>query len=185
MEELSPAPRLLKEILAEEIDRRDWRRAKWAFRLRAHWSQVVGPYLVQHTLLVSVDDATIVIAVPSSSWNQELTYWKPEIQRRLNEMTQGDTRHAEVRVQVWPKLFLDHGASSRGSLNERGTAYIPPKPSADSLSELFCRVRDNYQAAVEHWIQSGYKPCERCQSPTLSGYRFCVRCERAHHSPES
>ncbi len=173
----SDGPRPLKTILDAEMERRDWRRAKWVYRLRQAWSLVVGEFLAKHTLLVSVDSHAVVIAVESSSWTQELTYWKPEILRRLSEITQGDIHHVEIRVRVWSKPF-DSSAESGHSPRERGQAYHNPVVTSDDLTELLTRVKDNYRNAVEYWIHSDYVPCARCQSPTLKGYEFCACCER-------
>jgi hypothetical protein len=171
----NPVP--IRQILDDEIHRRDWRRAKWAYVLRSRWSLIVGDYLAKHTLLVSADSEAVVIAVYASSWTQELTYWKPEIKRRLDELTQGETRHAEVRIRVWPALFATSLAVRR-TPGERGYRYHQALPRHETLTELLQRVQDNYESAVEHWMQSGYALCAECQSPTLASYRYCVRCER-------
>lgn len=176
--DVSSEPVALKAILDEEIERRPWRRAKWAYLLQPRWSLIVGEYLAKHTLLVSADQQAVVIAVPSSTWTQELTYWKPEIHRRLDELTQGETRRAEIRIRVWPKVFASR-VPAQVRRSERGTRYHKASPPKDAdLTQLLARVKDNYASAVEHWIRSGYVLCTQCQSPTLEGYQLCVRCER-------
>ncbi len=179
--DINQEPAALKDILDAEMDRHDWRRAKWVYRLQSHWSLVVGEILAKHTRLISVDTKVIVIAVQSSSWTQELTYWKPEIHRRLNEMTQGETKHAEIRIQVWSKA-LNPNLKPLDDRYERGLPYQKPSVTSDDLEQLVDRVRDKYTSAVEYWIASGYDLCERCQSPTLKGYRWCACCERLHAS---
>lgn len=170
-------PSLLQSILRKEADSRNWRRAKWAYVVQERWSWVVGDYLAQHTALISVDADSIVIAVEASSWSQELTYWKPAIHERLNTLTDGETRHAEIRIRVWTKPFAKKSAGFDHT--ERGLPYHKSEPrDHDDLTHLVARVRDKYDRAVEYWIQTAdYVRCANCQSPTLRGYRLCVACQ--------
>ena len=180
---LDSDPSTLKVILEQEVDRWNWQRAKWIWVVKSHWHLVVGDYLADHSLLASLDRNSVVIAVPASTWAQELTYWKPEISRRLDEITHGETAASEIRVRVWPNHFVGLHDLKTNPPGERGFGYRFVRAPDVSLLELAARVQDKHRQAVEYWMKSGYVSCEKCTSPTLQGYRFCAACELGQADP--
>lgn len=166
----------LGAILAREAETRGWRRASWGWLVHRHWDRVVGGYLAHHTRLVGIDSDGVTIAVPSSGWAQELVYWKPEILRRLAELSPGPDIPRVIRVKVAARLFT-RPSSVADAPRERGWAGGSRAHAAGDLAALIQSVRDKHAAAVEHWLSGDYTRCVRCQSPTLKGYRLCATCQ--------
>jgi len=48
------------------------------------WEEIVGPQIARVTRAVRVSDATLFVAVRSSSWMSELNLMKSELLRRIN-----------------------------------------------------------------------------------------------------
>lgn len=166
----------LKALLSEVSQKHRWNRAEWGWILQASWSETVGPMLASHSRVIGLRDRSIIIAVPSSSWSQELVYWKPEMLSRIRELLGERAAIEEIQIRVLPRLFVTHSIQEKAP-SEPGGPQAGILRTTDDLTQIFDRTRSKHQAAVAHWTQDGYHPCAECHAPTLSSYRLCASCQ--------
>lgn len=167
----------LGTLLSTLVDRHGLTRARWLTIINSLWRTVVGEAIAAHTsVLTLTTDGTLIVAVPSSVWSQEILYYKPAllhaIQDALPDATIKDIR---TRVKAAPPV---QSAAPDGL---RVSPYFRTDGRTLDLSRdlgaLLAEVQEKYEAAAREWLHDGCHPCVRCQAPTLDGYALCVVCE--------
>jgi hypothetical protein len=101
------------EVLAEVVDRLDFRE-----RLREHavwnvWAEVVGDLLASTAEPARIEDGKLFVRVASSTWMQEMAFLKDDIRERLNH---------RLGAAVVRDIYLIQGAAKR-----RGKEDARPK----------------------------------------------------------
>lgn len=173
MAELEPR---LSDILTHLASQHGWDRAEWLRRLDVLWHRVVGDTISQHTrILTLTNDGTLLVAVPSSVWSQELTFLKPRILDAIHdELPEIGIRDVRTRVRT------DLPYQPRGSEPYRPSPSFRTNPTAPLITDLrvlLGQVQEKYQEAAKGWLRQGFHPCRRCEAPTLKGYLLCIVCE--------
>lgn len=165
----------LAGILRRQAEAWGWQPALFGAAVAAVWREALGETLSRHTRLWGLRERTVVVAVPASTWAQELTYWKGEILQRLNARvaeTVGPIEDLKVRVE--PRAFR-RAPVGMGEGRERGGGGLPTA-RAQSAVEALDRAARSHLAASREWFRLDYHPCQRCHSPTLRPYVLCATC---------
>lgn len=166
----------LSNILARLSAQHGWQRAEWLRALDTLWRRVVGETIAEHShILTLTNDGALVVAVPSSVWAQEISYYKPRIIAAIHDEIPEAAIH-DVRTRA---------RSDFARLPRRSEPYRPSPhfqterhlASTNDLKVLLASVQEKYQLAVQEWLFQGFVPCEQCHAPTLKGYRLCVVCD--------
>jgi predicted nucleic acid-binding Zn ribbon protein len=115
----SPTP--AGAVLADLVDRLEFRE-----RLREHavwnvWEEVVGTLLSSKAEPVRIEDGKLFVAVANSAWMQELQFLKDDIRNRLNHRLGG------LLVR---EIFLVLGAAKRRQRKEPPAKIHPVDESA-------------------------------------------------------
>lgn len=171
----SPGGPRLAAILDRLTAQHGWHRAEWLRLLDHLWRRVVGDTVADHSRIITLtNDGVLVVAVPSSVWAQEITYYKPRILAAVNDELP-EAGVVDVRTRVKSDLLRLPRPSEpyRASPHFRTEQRLA---STSDLKVLLARVQEKYQQAAQEWLSQGFVPCARCQAPTLKGYRLCVVC---------
>lgn len=166
----------LVKILDGLVQRHGLNRARWLSAIESIWNNTVGKTVAEHTRIVTLtNDGMLVVAVPSSVWSQQLLYYKPDILKAIQQLIP-ESRIKDIRTRVQ----ADIGRPIRNTLTAQHSPYFRTYQSPGitrDLGELLAGVQEKYEAAARVWLEQGFKPCERCQAPTLKGYALCIVCE--------
>ncbi len=173
--ESTPEPRL-SHILARLSAQHGWQRAEWLRALDTLWRRVVGETIAEHShILTLTNDGVLVVAVPSSVWAQEISYYKPRILAAIHDEIPEAAIH-DVRTRA----RSDFARLPRRSEPYRPSPHFRTEGQTTTTTDLWvlwASVQEKYQQAVEEWLSQGFVPCEQCHAPTLKGYRRCVVCD--------
>jgi predicted nucleic acid-binding Zn ribbon protein len=109
------------EVLAEVVDRLDFRE-----RLREHavwnvWAEVVGDLLASKAEPARIEDGKLFVRVASSTWMQELAFLKDDIRGRLNH---------RLGAAVVRDIYLIQGAAKRRGKKDAGPKMHPVDETA-------------------------------------------------------
>lgn len=165
----------LKELLQQQAEQHRWDRAQWGWIVQAGWSEAVGPPLAKFSRVVGLREKTVVVAVPSSSWAQELTYWKPEILKRIAAILGTPKAVTSIQLKVLPQVFVRQDVQSRAQVEPSGRSF-KKLPEPRDLMEIFAEAESKHRRAVAHWYEDGYHACAECGAPTLRTFRLCASC---------
>lgn len=160
------------------------------------WAEVVGPQVAGATEVLGVENGVLRIATKSAVWSNELTFYKPDILRRLNARL-GSAREPVIR----DILFQNRGLRRKEAREEEAPLAPTPEELDDielSPGELATieagvggitddtlrarlravRIAD---ARLRTWrLDSGWLPCARCGdlAPPRAGQAgaACPRC---------
>lgn len=166
----------LAGVLGRMVDSHGWHRAQWLTVIEAIWQKAVGEAVAHHTrILTLTSDGTLIVAVPSSVWSQELLYYHPAILAAI----QAELPHAGIR-EIRTRVKAEAAPPPREDSVRRDSPYFygqPKPPFTDNLDELLAEVQEKYETAAHDWLTRGYHPCAKCHSPTMSSYTLCIVCE--------
>ena len=166
----------LGHILEALAENHGWNRARWLRILDAIWHRVVGDTVYQHTRILGLTgDGVLTVAVSSSIWSQELTYYKPLIMAAIrNEIPEMFVKDVKTRVRAQLDPVDDRETRSHSEPYH----HLGPVTVTDyDLSVLLAKVQEQYQIATQVWLSQGFFSCERCHAPTPARYRLCVVCD--------
>jgi hypothetical protein len=109
-------------------------------RVRQHmaprvWAELVGPQVAGATEVEKVQDGVLYISTKSATWASELTFYKNDILRRLNDKLQSSRNSPPVIVDI---RFLNRGTHRKTSEDERP----PNKPTAEELDDVDLSPRE-------------------------------------------
>lgn len=176
-------------------------------RVRQHmaprvWAELVGPQVASATEVEKVKDGVLYVCAKSATWASELTFYKADILRRLNEKLTGSARLAEREPVITDIRFLNRGVRGR----KIGEDIPALRPTADELDDVDLspaeiatidagiagiqdealreRVRNARLAAarLRTWrLDNGWGLCEVCgelspPAPPYEGQVDCPRC---------
>jgi predicted nucleic acid-binding Zn ribbon protein len=169
------------------------------------WAETVGPQIAAATEVERVHDGVLHVAVRSAMWANELTFYKPDILRRLNERVGAD-RDPVIR----DLRFQNRGLQKRRAMKEvRPPIHPTPEELAavdlspreleqiensirnlpdEKLQERMRHLRQT-DARLRTWrMDNGWSPCPTCGdiSPPhfpydeqYEGIPDCARCRIA------
>lgn len=173
----NPKRERLGAILQGLVHNHGLDRAQWISVIDSLWAEAVGDLIASHSSVITLtSDGTLVVAVPSSVWAQELQYQKPVIIETILK-TLPQARVRDVRTRVRASLLSQTAEASLG----KGSPYFATtaqSPSTQDLHELLGRVQEKYEVASQIWVGQGLARCKRCQAPTGVGYLLCSVCEQ-------
>lgn len=167
----------LQRILSQMVGEYGWDRARLYARLEQAWVECAGPLIARHSRIVAHDQNTLVIAVTSSVWAQELSYLKPQLLERINEALGRAGFLSDIRTRVAVSPPAPSVRERDSGAGERFYRAARRPPDHRHLHELFATVVSHYESAARDWMEADYHPCAACGSPTLVGYRLCAGCQ--------
>lgn len=85
----------LKDILTGVAQRYRWQRAEALMQITLIWDGALGRPLCENVKPVGFVDGTLIVAVPSPVWTQELMYLRATLIEQINL----HLRESEIRVQ--------------------------------------------------------------------------------------
>ncbi len=176
----NPKRERLGAILEGLVQRHGLDRARWITVIESLWTETVGEVIAMHSCVMTLTkDGTLVVAVPSSVWAQELQYQKPVIIDIIRKtLPQACVRDVKTRVRAFVMGPRADAAVLQASPYFSTQACVP---STENLRELLDRVQEKYEVAAQIWIGQGLARCTRCQAPTGAGYLLCSVCEQDRH----
>ncbi len=127
-------------------------------RIAQHWSAAVGPRIAERTVTHAFSRGVLTVKAASAAWQNELTFLKQDIIKRLNELL-GERRVRELKV------ISGHLGSSTG---RRGPP--PARPTVDELSTASATaeaIGDPEVRAAFGGMMSHYLAHKRKQTPEL------------------
>jgi predicted nucleic acid-binding Zn ribbon protein len=80
----TPDPVPLGELLSTLSTRRRWQSHLAAGQLQAHWAEVVGPAVAEHTEPVRLKGGMLVLRADSPAWATQVRYLSAELARQVN-----------------------------------------------------------------------------------------------------
>jgi len=109
--------------------------AKIDARLWAAWPTLVGAELTTRLIPLSLHAGTLLVAVPSSSWAQQLSYLEEKLRERIAGMS--EVREVKrVRFRVVPELFDAAGTGEQPSIAPTARGGPAAEPTADFAEAL-------------------------------------------------
>lgn len=182
-------PKPIHEILDDLTQQYPWETARATGLLGQVWADIAGPTIARNTRLIKVQQGTVLLAVTTGIWSQELQFMKPDLIRRLNDQLSPAMTIIDVRTRVSIKAFSSP-PKERLRGRERGFYVRRSHSSGDQdLGQALEAARDRYREALREWLESDYHRCKICQSPTLLDYSMCGVCaalgtsHAVHRSP--
>lgn len=174
----------LGSILSSLVERHGWRRAEWISLLKLLWKEVAGDVLYEHSGIITLtSDNTLIVAVPTSVWAQQLSLLKPLILKNISET------HPEIKVRdIRTRVRTDRPSSIAQPERSKFSPYYHDTSrqlTETDLHVLLASVKEKYELASRDWLTRGFSPCRRCWAPTLDGYPLCVVCELESTRDES
>lgn len=180
-----------------------------AAKIREHtaplvWAEVVGPQVAGATEVIGVRDGVLLVSTKSAVWSNELTFYKPDILRRLNVRI-GATGANAREGAIKDILFQNRGLRQKRD-QENNEPAVPLGPAPEELDDVelspgelatieagIALVTDDVLRArlrrvriadvrLRTWrLDNGWTPCTRCgdlapPSPTPSAAVACRRC---------
>jgi predicted nucleic acid-binding Zn ribbon protein len=177
-------------------------------RVRQHmaprvWAELVGPQVASATEVEKVKDGVLYVCAKSATWASELTFYKADILRRLNEKLTGNARRAALEPVITDIRFLNRGARRKAGGANDAPARQPSAEELDDVdlspSEIAAvdagvagieddalreRVRNARlaNARLRTWrLDNGWGPCPTCgelspPAPPYEGRVDCARC---------
>lgn len=170
------------------------------------WAEVVGAQIAGSTQILGVADGVLRVSAKSSSWANELTFYKSDILKRLQLRLAGTPSPPYVIKDIH---FINRGIEAREEeLPPRTTI---PKPTTEELDDV-ALSEDDYvaidasvstvadeglrsrlrqvritDARLKYWrMENGWLPCETCgtmspprldrEGEILFGEPDCPRC---------
>ncbi|MCY0881305.1 MAG: DUF721 domain-containing protein [Firmicutes bacterium] len=173
----------LRTVIDKMVPEYGWQGARYSWRLVTAWQQVAGKQVADHARILYFYHDILTLAVPSSIWSQEMQFYKVELLSRLNAFAQENESDLHVKDIRWRvSLAPFKPARPLSVVKERGGVSVAARRLSElTLTELVACTQKKYEAAVEEWLQKDYRPCRRCQSPTLKPYVLCATCEYMTH----
>ena len=95
------------------------------------WAEVVGPQVAGATEVIGVQNGVLRVATKSAVWSHELTFYKPDILRRLNARVAGGREPVIQDI-----LFQNRGLRDKDERNEATPNALAPTPEALDEVEL-------------------------------------------------
>ena len=85
----SDGPQILKDVLAQVIDERDWRSGIAEGTLFSTWADVVGPEISLHATPISLLDGVLTIQTSSTAWAVQLRLVTPALLSTIRASSPG------------------------------------------------------------------------------------------------
>lgn len=82
-----------------------WQRAEVLMQITLIWNDAVGQPLCENVKPIGFVDGTLIVAVPSPVWTQELTYMRAILMERINL----SLKEAEIQVHSLKMVVRDMG----------------------------------------------------------------------------
>ena len=158
-------------------------------RVRQHiaplvWAELMGPQVAAATEVEKVQDGVLYVCAKSATWASELTFYKADMLRRLNERLTGSRRLAESEPVITDIRFLNRGPRRKQGTNDIRIALAPTSEELDdmdlspreaatietsiagigdhSLRERMRKTRIT-AAKLQTWrLDNGWGPCPNC-----------------------
>jgi hypothetical protein len=107
----------------------------------SRWSEIVGPELAKRTIPEGFRNKTLILAVRSSAWLQELSFVKPRLLERLAE-------------EIGPGVVTDIRLIQDPQLPVRPTpAAPPPKPQPEESRPLPPEISNALDAVADETLR--------------------------------
>jgi hypothetical protein len=146
-------------------------------RAMALWPDVVGEMLAARTRPLHVNRGTLVVAVASSAWAQQLSLLKPQLIAKLAERV-GPNVIRDLRWRTGPQESLPgpEELASEAGAGGRALPPAPPLPASEAqaiarltggipdakLAERIARTLEAQARRRLRQRESGWAPCRRC-----------------------
>jgi predicted nucleic acid-binding Zn ribbon protein len=85
----SDGPQLLKDVLKEVINDRDWKSGIAEGTLFSTWADIVGPEIALHATPLSLLDGVLTIQTSSTAWAVQLQLVGPDLLATVRESSPG------------------------------------------------------------------------------------------------
>lgn len=140
--------------------------------LNAVWSEILGDDVAANCAPVRVANGSLVIAVRSSPWSQQLSFLSERILASLAQRVPGaGIERLRFRVGALPKRSRPGGLQAA----PRPARALPAQDPAATAEEALARFARTVGRAQEARRAQGWGPCDRCEA-LVSGSR-CTPCE--------
>jgi hypothetical protein len=144
-------------------------RGRSFFLLIKNWKWIIGRDLSEKIHINSLQNDILYIAVPDSSWMQNLMFMKEDIKKKVNEF---DSKIKEIRFVVdkksvikWektPSLCLDDIKVNQDKIDriDEMLENIKDNDLKAKLKELYIK-KEKFQ---NYTVETGLKICKKCKS---------------------
>lgn len=109
------------------------------------WGDAVGAAIARRAEPVRLRGRTLLVAVSSAPWMQELTLLKPGIIKALN------TRLSRPLIDDLQFVLTESRAATTPARPPRRTAPCPPPPTNPDLDQLPDALRASFGAVLSAW----------------------------------
>ncbi len=86
----APKPLRIDAILASLLKNKRWQQGILGARIKLLWPEMVSPEIAAHTRPGGLFRGRLLVYCEHDVWRTELTYLRPELLARINEVLEGD-----------------------------------------------------------------------------------------------
>jgi hypothetical protein len=132
-------------------------------RARSLWADVVGEPISTVTVAEKVRGRVLFVRTKSSVWANELTFYKPDILRKLNSLLGGSVLD-DIHFQPGSRSARPKQAASAASAAPSEEDLVVETPQADDRDERVRATLDRAARARDWKRRQGWVSCNRCRA---------------------